>query len=104
MVVIHSHAPSMNHFAKIVTPVLYVQRTFTTPPRTRPCSTIKSVMLVESQTDGELCILRLSGRFATGHDVAYLRERAEEVKRCGCPGYWSIFAMSPTSIPPESAF
>jgi len=42
-------------------------------------------MLVESQTDGELCILRLSGRFATGHDVAYLREKAEEVKRCGCP-------------------
>ncbi len=42
-------------------------------------------MLVEFQSDGELCILRLSGRFATGLDAAYLGERAEEVKRSCCP-------------------
>jgi len=41
-------------------------------------------MLVEFQTDGELCILRLSGRFATGQDAAYLRDRAEDLKRSGC--------------------
>lgn len=41
-------------------------------------------MLVEFQTNGELCILRLSGRFATGQDTVYLREQAEELKRRGC--------------------
>ena len=41
-------------------------------------------MLVEFQVDGEICILRLTGRFATGQDTAYLREQSEELKRSGC--------------------
>lgn len=41
-------------------------------------------MLVEFQVDGELCILRLSGRFATGQDTAYLRQQTDELKRRGC--------------------
>jgi anti-sigma B factor antagonist len=41
-------------------------------------------MLVEFQVDGDLCILRLTGRFATGQDTGYLREKTDEVKRCGC--------------------
>jgi anti-sigma B factor antagonist len=41
-------------------------------------------MLVEFQFYGELCILRLTGRFATGQDTTYLREQTEELKRHGC--------------------
>jgi len=41
-------------------------------------------MLVEFQVEGEICILRLTGRFATGQDTAYLRERTDELKRRGC--------------------
>jgi anti-sigma B factor antagonist len=41
-------------------------------------------MLVEFQVDGELCTLRLTGRFATGQDTTYLREQTEELKRRGC--------------------
>src|SRR5262249_10543510 len=40
-------------------------------------------MLVEFEQRGDVCILRLHGRFATGQDSAYLRSRTEEIKKCG---------------------
>ena len=41
-------------------------------------------MVVDFEYSGEVCILRLHGRFATGQDSAYLRTRTEEVKKSGC--------------------
>src|SRR5579864_4589402 len=41
-------------------------------------------MLVELESRGDVCILRLHGRFATGQDSAYLRGRSEEIKKSGC--------------------
>ena len=41
-------------------------------------------MLVEFENRGDICILRLHGRFATGRDSAYLRTRSEEIKNSGC--------------------
>ena len=41
-------------------------------------------MLVELECHGDVCILRLHGRFATGQDTAYLRGRTEEIKKTGC--------------------
>lgn len=40
-------------------------------------------MLVEFEQIGDVCILRLHGRFATGQDSAYLRTRTEEIKTAG---------------------
>src|ERR1700730_6553614 len=40
-------------------------------------------MLVEFEFRGDLCVLRLHGRFATGQDSAYLRSRTEEIKKSG---------------------
>lgn len=41
-------------------------------------------MLVELEKRGEICFLRLHGRFATGKDSTYLRSKTEEVKNSGC--------------------
>ncbi len=41
-------------------------------------------MLVEFEFRGDICFLRLHGRFATGQDSAYLRGRTEEIKKSGC--------------------
>jgi anti-sigma B factor antagonist len=41
-------------------------------------------MLVELEKRGDVCVLRLHGRFATGKDSGYLRGKTEEVKNCGC--------------------
>ena len=40
-------------------------------------------MLVEFESLGDVCVLRLHGRFATGQDSAYLRGRTEEIKSSG---------------------
>jgi len=40
-------------------------------------------MLVELESLGDVCVLRLHGRFATGQDSAYLRGRTEEIKSSG---------------------
>jgi anti-anti-sigma factor len=40
-------------------------------------------MLVEFEFRGDVCVLRLHGRFATGQDSAYLRGRTEEIKKSG---------------------
>jgi anti-anti-sigma factor len=41
-------------------------------------------MHIEFDVRGELCILRLKGRFLTGADTAYLRSKNEELKATGC--------------------
>ncbi len=41
-------------------------------------------MLVELEKRGEICVLRLHGRFATGKDSSYLRSKTEEIKSSGC--------------------
>jgi anti-sigma B factor antagonist len=40
-------------------------------------------MLVEFEFRGDICILRLQGRFATGQDSLYLHTKAEELKNSG---------------------
>jgi anti-anti-sigma factor len=40
-------------------------------------------MLVEFEYRGDICLLRLHGRFATGQDSAYLRAKTEEIKNSG---------------------
>ncbi len=40
-------------------------------------------MLVEFEFRGDICILRLQGRFATGQDSLYLHNKAEELKTSG---------------------
>lgn len=40
-------------------------------------------MLVEFEFRGDICVLRLHGRFATGQDSAYLRGRSDEIKKSG---------------------
>ena len=40
-------------------------------------------MLVEFEQKGDVCIVRLHGRFATGQDSAYLRSKTEELKSSG---------------------
>lgn len=40
-------------------------------------------MLVEFENHGDVCVLRLHGRFATGQDSAYLRGKTEELKSSG---------------------
>ena len=41
-------------------------------------------MVVDFEFDGGVCILRMSGRFATGSDVEYLRGKTDELKLKGC--------------------
>lgn len=41
-------------------------------------------MLVEIEKRGDICVLRLHGRFATGKDSSYLRGKTLEVKNTGC--------------------
>jgi anti-anti-sigma factor len=41
-------------------------------------------MLVDFQHQGDICVLRLEGRFATGQDSLYLHNKAEELKASGC--------------------
>ena len=41
-------------------------------------------MLVEFDFRGDICVLRLQGRFATGQDSLYLHTKAEELKNSGC--------------------
>lgn len=41
-------------------------------------------MLVEIENRGDICLLRLHGRFATGKDSGYLRGKTEEVKNSNC--------------------
>ena len=40
-------------------------------------------MLVEFEYLGDICVLRLEGRFATGQDSLYLHTKAEELKASG---------------------
>lgn len=40
-------------------------------------------MLVEFEHQGDVCVLRLEGRFATGQDSLYLHNKAEELKGSG---------------------
>jgi anti-anti-sigma factor len=40
-------------------------------------------MLVEFEFQGDICVLRLHGRFATGQDSLYLHTKAEELKGSG---------------------
>jgi anti-anti-sigma factor len=40
-------------------------------------------MLVEFEYRGDICMLRLHGRFATGQDSLYLHTKAEELKGSG---------------------
>src|ERR1700744_2795211 len=46
-------------------------------------------MLVEFEHQGDVCVLRLHGRFATGQDSTYLRGKTAEVKNSG---YSKVFA------------
>ncbi len=41
-------------------------------------------MIVTFDNQDGVCILRLQGRFATGQDTDYLREKTEELKKQGC--------------------
>jgi len=40
-------------------------------------------MLVEFEFRGDICVLRLHGRFATGQDSLYLHTKSEELKTSG---------------------
>jgi anti-anti-sigma factor len=40
-------------------------------------------MLVEFEFRGDICVLHLQGRFATGQDSLYLHTKAEELKNSG---------------------
>lgn len=40
-------------------------------------------MLVEFEYRGDVCIVALHGRFATGRDSSYLRTKTEEIKNSG---------------------
>ena len=40
-------------------------------------------MTVDFETAGDILILRLRGRFATGQDTSYLRSKADEIKSSG---------------------
>jgi anti-anti-sigma factor len=41
-------------------------------------------MLIEIETQEEVCILRIKGRFATGADPDYLRSKTDEIKARDC--------------------
>ena len=40
-------------------------------------------MRVEFEQTGDVCVVRLHGRFATGQDSSYLRAKTEELKNAG---------------------
>jgi anti-anti-sigma factor len=40
-------------------------------------------MFVDFEQEGDVCILRMTGRFATGQDAEYLRGKTDELKRNG---------------------
>jgi len=46
-------------------------------------------MLVEFEYRGDVCVLRLHGKFATGQDSAYLRGKTEDIRNSG---YSKVFA------------
>jgi stage II sporulation protein AA (anti-sigma F factor antagonist) len=50
-------------------------------------------MLVEFECHGDLCTLRLHGRFATGQDSAYLRGRTEDIKKSGASKVLADFSQ-----------
>ena len=50
-------------------------------------------MLVEIESRGDLCVLRLHGRFVTGRDSAYLRGRTEEIKNSGASKVLADFSQ-----------
>jgi anti-anti-sigma factor len=50
-------------------------------------------MLVEFECNGNMCILRLHGRFATGQDSAYLRGRSEDIKKSGASKVLADFSQ-----------
>ena len=50
-------------------------------------------MLVELEKRGDICVLRLHGRFATGKDSSYLRAKTLEVKNSGCSRVLADFAQ-----------
>lgn len=52
-------------------------------------------MVIESEIKNDICILRLKGRFATGADSTYLREKADEVKATGCKKVLADFSEVP---------
>ena len=40
-----------------------------------------AAVFIEVECDGRLCILRISGRFATGADLDYLRGKLDQIRR-----------------------
>ena len=40
-------------------------------------------MLVDLEYVDDVCVIRLKGRFATGQDKAYLREKTDDIKKSG---------------------
>ena len=50
-------------------------------------------MLVELEKRGDICVLRLHGRFATGKDSGYLRDKSEEIKSSGCSKVLADFSQ-----------
>jgi anti-anti-sigma factor len=42
-------------------------------------------MVIELERDNDICIIRISGRLATGMDDEYLAAKSREVKGMGCP-------------------
>ncbi len=50
-------------------------------------------MLVELEKRGDICVLRMHGRFATGKDSSYLREKTAEVKESGCSRVLADFSQ-----------
>jgi anti-anti-sigma factor len=42
-------------------------------------------MLVDFEYRGDLCVIRLEGRFTPSEDSFYLHTKAEELKNSGCP-------------------
>lgn len=49
-------------------------------------------MVVNTEFQDDVCILRLEGRFATGQDAAYLREKTDELRKQGCQKIVADFA------------
>jgi anti-anti-sigma factor len=41
-------------------------------------------MTIETERDGDICILRLSGRFAAGADPEYVRAKSDEIRSLNC--------------------
>ena len=52
-------------------------------------------MLIEFEYQGDICIFRLNGRFATGVDAAYLRSKADEIRNSGCRKVLADFSLVP---------